>query len=181
MKYSGNISQVVDCDNLINTIKQHDVLPMHGHMDLDKDNPCYTEYKRQTDMLKHAGYTEDSVEYRHYSSGKHFSKDIEIAISKYVNCNPLMCWISEIRPGKCTPWHNDINPWEIQHKKLGTLVRYISFISKPQFGHIFVTDSNSYYNELQGNIYQYPDIYTFHAGANVGLVPKYVLTLTGYI
>lgn len=181
MKYIGNISRIVDCDNLIETLSQHNVEPMHGHMDLDTNSPYYSEYVRQTNILQLAGYNNSTVEYRHYSSGKHFSKDIENTISEYVGCKPIMCWISEIGPGKCTPWHYDINPWEYEHKQLGTLVRYISFISKPNFGHVFVTENNCYYNEMQGNIYQYPDMHTFHAGGNLGLVPKYVLTLTGYL
>jgi hypothetical protein len=91
-----------------------------------------------------------------------------------------MCWISEVRPGKCTPWHWDINPWENEHKKLGNIVRYFVFLSKPAPGHIFVTEHDAYYNEAQGSIFQYEDIHSYHAGSNVGLTPKFLLTLTAY-
>ena len=165
---------------LIKTITEHDVEPSHGHMVLEENNEFFEEYKNQTNMLRLAGYNDSSVEYRHYNSGKHFNKTIESTIADYVGCKPLMCWISEIRPGKCTPWHSDINPWENEHKKLGNIVRYVSFISKPGPGHVFVTEDKCYYNELQGNIYQYPHIHTFHAGGNIGITPKFVLTLTGY-
>ena len=178
--YKGNISHIINCDLLIETITQYNVEPMHGHMELDESNIYYTEYQKQTNILKNAGYDDKSVEYRHYTSGKHFDKEIENKIADYVGCKPIMCWISEIRPGKCTPWHYDINPWEQEHMKLGKLVRYISFISKPSPGHVFVTETDSYYNEQQGNIYQYQSIHEYHAGANIGLIPKFILTLTGY-
>ncbi len=178
--YIGNCSIKFDCDKLINDILEHKVEPSHGHMELDIDNPFYPEYLKQTQMLSQAGYNESTVEYRHYKSGEHFSLEYVDAISDIVSAKPIMCWISEIRPGKCTPWHWDINPWEEDHKKLGSLVRYFCFLSKPQPGHIFVTEDDAYYNEPQGSIYQYADIHSWHAGSNVGLTPKFLLTFTGY-
>lgn len=180
MKYIGNISSIIDCEGLIKTLSNHNVEPSHGHMELDNDNPFYEEYLKQTTMLDKAGYDASTVEYRHYKSGEHFDKDIENKLSEYLNCKPLMCWVSEIRPGKCTPWHWDINPWENEHKQLGTLVRYLMFVSKPGPGHVFVTEDMCFYNEEQGNLYQYPDLRTWHAGGNIGITPKFVLTLTGY-
>lgn len=179
-KYIGNCYPAVDCNKLIDEIKKHNVQPSHGHMELDKSNPFYNDYVQQTERLKIAGYTEQEVEYRHYQCGEHFSRDIEKTIGDIVGAVPLMCWVSEIRPGKCTPWHWDINPWEEEHKKLGTLVRYFMFLTPPAPGHIFVTEDDAYYNEPQGSIYQYSDIHAWHAGTNVGLVPKMLLTLTGY-
>jgi len=168
------------CESLITEISAHTVEPSHGHMELPKDNPYYNEYLNQTEMLKSVGYDENTVEYRHYQSGVHFHKNYELAISMAVNAKPLMCWVSEIRPGKCTPWHWDINPWEKEHEQLGTLVRYFCFLSKPSVGHVFVTADDAYYMEQQGNIYQYADLHSWHAGSNVGLAPKFLLTFTGY-
>lgn len=169
-----------DCESLINELKQHEVLPSHGHMDLSPDNPYYQESLNQTNMLKDAGYDHTTVEYRHYQSGTHFSDSYKIKLGQQFNVNPLMCWVSEIRPGKCTPWHWDINPWEKEQEKLGSLVRYFCFLSKPEPGHIFVTSTDAYYMEQQGSIYQYANIHDWHAGSNVGLVPKFLLTLTAY-
>ena len=168
------------CNQIIAEICQHTVAPSHGHMDLPVDNPFYQESISQTEMLKTAGYDEHTVEYRHYQSGKHFDTKYEREIAGIVDCKPLMCWVSEIRPGKCTPWHWDINPWEQEHEQLGKLVRYFCFLSEPAPGHIFVTRDDAYYNEPQGIIYQYSHIHDWHAGTNVGIIPKFLLTLTGY-
>jgi hypothetical protein len=175
--YIGKFDQA---NQLLKEIKHHTVEPCHGHMELDSKNPFYNEYVAQTKMLQNAGYNDSTVEYSHYQSGKHFDKRYQEIIGKLVNATPIMCWVSEIRPGKCTPWHWDINPWEEEHKQLGKLVRYFCFISEPQPGHIFVTEDDAYYNEPQGSIYQYKDIHSWHAGSNVGLTSKFLLTFTGY-
>lgn len=177
--YIGKLSEVL-CESILAEIKQHTVEPSNGHMVLEKTNPFYNDYLKQTQELTLAGYADSVVEYRHYQSGIHFDKKYVEAIETIINATPIMYWVSEIRPGKCIPMHWDINPWEEEHRKLGKLVRYFCFLSKPEFGHIFVTDTDAYYNELQGSIYQYPDLKMWHAGSNVGLTNKYLLTITAY-
>jgi hypothetical protein len=178
--YVGNCNSHFSCNDLISEINQHTVEPNHGHLELEPNNPFYEESVYQTNLLKSVGYDENVVEYRHYQSGIHFSLNYSTMLGEITNCTPIMCWVSEIRPGKCTPWHWDINPWEHEHKKLGTLIRYFMFVTPPAPGHLFVTEDDAYYNEPQGSIYQYEDIHSWHAGSNVGLLPKMLLTLTGY-
>lgn len=178
--YIGNCQTKFDCNELINQLQQQTVEPFHGFMKFKSNDLYYDDYVKQTKMLEAAGYNEQSVEYRHYQSGTHFDSKYADMLGELVKATPIMCWVSEIRPGKCTPWHWDMNPWENEHKKLGKLVRYICFLSVPAPGHIFVTEQDAYYNEPQGSIYQYSTIHDWHAGANVGLVSKYLLTLTAY-
>lgn len=170
----------IDCEALIKELQTHTVEPSHGHMELDPANPYYGDYTYQTELLKGVGYDDNTVEYRHYYSGTHFNESYTQALAEFVEATPLLCWASEIRPGKCTPWHWDINPWEEEHKQLGTLVRYFCFLSKPAPGHIFVTADDAYYNEPQGAVYQYENLHTWHAGGNIGIAPKFLLTFTGY-
>lgn len=177
--YVGNCQSKFDCDQLIDQLKQWQVEPNHGHIELEPTSPFYADYLAQTTMLKNAGYNSNTVEYRHYKAGRHFDLSYAEQLGEIVGCTPLVCWISEIYPGKCTPWHWDINAREEEQKKQGIIVRYFAFLSKPQPGHIFVTEHDAYYNEPQGAIYQYSHIHAWHAGGNVGLVPKYLLTLTG--
>jgi hypothetical protein len=169
-----------DCEVLLKEIQSNEVTPSHGHMNLEPNNPFYDESVKQMEMLKTAGYSDSTVEYRHYKAGTHFNNSYSTSLGQQLGVTPLMCWVSEIRPGKCTPWHWDINPWEKEHEKLGEIVRFFCFLSKPEPGHIFVTDSDAYYLEPQGSIYQYSNIHDWHAGTNVGLVPKFLLTLTAY-
>jgi hypothetical protein len=177
--YVSTLSKEI-CEKLISELTTHTVDPRHGHMDLDPANPFYQDSVNQTEMLTLAGYNQHTVEYRHYRSGVHFDSKYQNMLGEITKCTPLMCWVSEIRPGKCTPWHWDINPWENEHKQLGTVVRFFMFLTPPAPGHIFVTADDAYYNEEQGAIYQYEDLHTWHAGSNVGTIPKMLLTLTGY-
>lgn len=169
-----------DCEELIKELRQHEVTPCHGHMVVDSSNEYYTERNQQVDMLSRAGYDDHTVEYRHYKSNEHFSDIYMHSLSQQLNVTPLMCWVSETRPGKCVPWHWDINPWEKEHARLGEVVRFLCFLSKPLPGHVFVTEQDAYYMEEQGSIYQYADAHSWHAGSNVGLEPKFLLTLTAY-
>lgn len=178
--YVGNCQDKFDCNKFIQQLQTQQVEPYHSFIKLDPNNPYYDDIQSQNDELEQAGYTSDSVEYRHYQSGTHFDLTYTQLLGEIVGCTPLMCWVSEIRPGKCTPWHWDVNPWEHNHMKQGKLVRYFCFLSKPQPGHIFLTENDAYYNESQGAIYQYESIHSYHAGSNVGLTPKFLLTLTGY-
>jgi hypothetical protein len=178
--YVGNFNNEINCDNILSEIQQHEVDIDHGHMILSKDNPFYAESVNQMNLMQSVGYDETTVEYRHYQSGKHFNSNVSIKFGELVNAVPLMCWVSEVRPGKCVPWHWDINPWENEHKQLGDIVRYFCFLSRPQPGHIFVTATDAYYMEPQGAVYQYEDLHQWHAGSNVGLTPKFLMTFTGY-
>jgi hypothetical protein len=178
--YKGNCQPAINCDQLILDIVKYHVEPFHGFLSLTDDHPNYNDINDQKVKLEKAGYDASTVEYTHYKSGIHFDKTVETTFGQLVGATPLLCWISEILPGKCSPWHWDVNPWEDEHKKLGTLVRYFCFLSKPAGGHVFVVEDESYYYEEQGSIYQYPDIRAYHAGANIGLTTKYLLTFTGY-
>jgi len=149
-------------------------------MQFTPDNPYYDAANQIKESLKDAGYTDQMIEFRNYFSGQHFDEKYTEIFAEFVNAKPLFCNVNEIRPGKCLPWHWDINSSLEEQSKLGELVRFICFLSKPAPGHIFVTDEDAYYMEPQGAIYQYSDMHMWHAGSNVGLVPKFVLTLTAY-
>mgnify|MGYP003346020067 CR=1 FL=1 len=50
--YIGNCQPKIDCDALINEIKQHTVEPYYGNMDLDSSNRFYEDHliqKRQAE------------------------------------------------------------------------------------------------------------------------------------
>jgi hypothetical protein len=178
----GNCASLIDWDAVLAEIKTHDVAPYLGNMTLDPTNKYYGDYFRQRQLAEQAGYTKgDSVEFRHYYAGKHYSTDVDVKFGEFVGINPIMSFVSEIRPGKCAPWHWDINPWQTEHEKLGKLQRYLCFINKPKPGHVFMLEDTCFYWEDQGATYQYPSLDAWHAGANAGLEPKFLFTMTGYV
>lgn len=176
--YIGNISADF-CNHLINECVQHNVEPYNGNMDLSPDDLFYEDHLKQKQQANEAGYTKgNSIEFRHYYPNKHFNEEFVFEFEKIVDASCLLCFVSEIRPGKCAPWHWDINPWLNDYPK-GQLVRYVCFVDKPKQGQAFMIEDECFYMEKQGNIYQYPSLDSHHAGFNAGLDTKFLFTFTG--
>lgn len=174
----GQISSIL-CNNLIEQCKQHTVEPYYGNMDLNPEDLYYKDHLKQKQLAEQAGYNKgDSIEFRHYYPEKHFSLDFITAFENIVNAKCLLSFVSEIRPGKCAPWHWDINPWLNDYPK-GEVIRYVCFIDKPKPGQAFMIEDECFYMESQGNIYQYPSLDSWHAGFNAGLKTKFLFTFTG--
>lgn len=84
-------------------------------------------------------------------------------------------WISRIDPGCVVPYHYD------HHIDLrDTSKRYICFIDEHQFGQVFMVGDECFYNEAVGNLYEFADVKGIHAGANLGLHPKFLYHFLGH-
>lgn len=177
----GNILDIFDCDKLISQAIQHPGETHRGHLPLPEDHPEYENFILQDTMSKQAGYdTNGAMEFRHFKPGKHFDKEFVDIFADYVNATPLVVFVSEIKPGRMAPWHFDIDPNEDENRKKGKLVRYHLHLSKPADGHVFIIDKEAFYNIPQGNVYQWDNISSWHAGTNCGLVSKYLFSFKGY-
>lgn len=176
--YVGQYPQEL-CNQLINECKQHDVEPYHGNMDLNPDDLFYEDHLEQKRLAEQAGYTKgDSIEFRHYYPGTHFNNSFVEEFEKKIGIKCLLSFVSEIRPGKCAPWHWDINPWLNEYPD-GEVIRYVCFIDMPKPGQAFMIENECFYMEPQGYIYQYPELNSWHAGFNAGLETKFLFTFTG--
>lgn len=177
-KYIANFPQDI-CNSLIAQCLQHNVSPYHGNMDLDPNDLFYNDHLEQKRLAEQAGYTEgNSVEFRHYYPNKHFDYKFVSCFEEIVKAEELLSFVSEIRPGKCAPWHWDINPWLEQYPE-GEIIRYVCFIDRPKHGQAFMIEDECFYLPEQGSIYQYPKINSWHAGFNAGLETKFLFTFTG--
>lgn len=176
--FIGKIS-VDFCENIITECQQHDVEPYKGNMDLDPNMLFYEEHLKQKKLAKDAGYTRgDSIEFRHYYPEHHFSTSFVNKIEDITKTKQLLSFVSEIRPGKCAPWHWDINPWLDDYPD-GKINRYVCFIDKPKYGQAFMIEDESFYLIEQGSIFKYPSLESWHAGFNAGLKTKFLFTYTG--
>jgi hypothetical protein len=177
-KYIGSIATDI-CNELIAECSKHTVEPYYGNMNLKPDDKFYKEHLEQKQLAIKAGYVDsNSVEFRHYYPEKHFSLDFVKEFEDATNTKSLLSFVSEIRPGKCAPWHWDINPW-LDKYPAGNIVRYACFIDVPKHGQAFMIEDECFYMEKQGSIYQYPSLYSWHAGFNAGLETKFLFTITG--
>jgi hypothetical protein len=179
--FVSNCSTWFDCDQIISQVKQHpNKIPYIGNRNIPIDDPFYRHHYTQQQITNTAGYQKsNSIEFTHYYPGEHFDKEFEIIIGNRLNVRPIYTFVSIIKPGHCAPWHYDIDVYKDKslddHKHL---IRYFCFIGKPNYGHVFMVENESYYMEPQGNIYQYPDYNSYHAGINVGTEEKYLLSMT---
>lgn len=178
--FIGNISKTL-CNDLISQCTTHKVDPYHGNRDLNPEDLFYEDHLKQKQLADQAGYTKgDSIEFRHYYPEKHFSLDFICEIESITNTTHLLSCVSEIRPGKCAPWHWDINP-RLNEYPNGDIHRYVCFIQTPKYGQAFMIEDECFYMEPQGNIYKYPSLDSWHAGFNAGLETKFLFTFTGLV
>jgi hypothetical protein len=125
-----------------------------------------------------AGYG-DSVEWINFYPVKHFEESLLSGIYTQLKVNPKRVWISSINPGKCVPWHWDIETSEHEWSKEGKLVRYTVYMDEPKIGHVFVVGDQCMYNVPAGSIYKWNNWKEYHLGFNCGFEKKYVLHIVG--
>jgi hypothetical protein len=179
-QYIGKMPQDMCCD-LIKQCNNQTVDPYHGNKDLDPKDKFYEDHLEQKRLATAAGYTQgNSIEFRHYYPARHFDLDFVREFELITKSKSLLNYVSEIRPGKCAPWHWDINPL-LDTYPLGQIVRYACFIDTPKKGQAFMIEEDCFYMEPQGSIYQYPTLTSCHAGFNAGLETKFLFTFTGLI
>lgn len=182
VKFIGNLSDKFDCDQIIAQCLEHSGEIHKGVIQLPVDHPEYESFSILDKMAKSAGYYEnDAMEFRHFKPEFHFDQKFVDIFSEFVGATPLVTFVSEIKPGKMAPWHFDIDPNDKENRKKGQLVRYHLHLSKPQPGHVFIIDQEVLYNIPQGNIYQWENVFDWHAGTNCGIVPKYLFSFKGYV
>jgi hypothetical protein len=181
IKFIGNCSDIIDWDSVVES--------------LDKQDPAYIGPRhRETDNIvgireiskswSDSGYMlaseGGSAGWGMYFAGQHFNHSVVEKFSSFVNIRPVNFWISKISPGMMAPWHWDANDSEEEYSKMPDMIRVSCHISRPSPGHVSIIDDVCLYNQEQGNTYQWPSRKSWHAGANCGLVPKYLFNIFGH-
>jgi hypothetical protein len=179
--YLGNIKDIFNCEELIDQIKDRQGEIHRSNINLPPDNIEYDNHLVLKRMATEAGYDENNaMEFHHYKPEVDFDNKFVEIFSNFVKATPLVVFVSRINPGKCVPWHWDIDPYEGENIKKGELVRYHMHLSNPQPGHVFILEDHAFYYVDQGSVYQWHDRKSWHAGSNCGLVPKYLFSFKGY-
>jgi hypothetical protein len=115
-----------------------------------------------------------------YFPNTNFDEDIVQKFMDFVGMDSYInCWVSRVKPGDVAPWHWDITDDEETLNAGKPLVRYHCHISPPKPGHILIVEDQCLYNQEQGAVWKWPDRKSWHAGANAGLVPKYLFNIWG--
>lgn len=145
-----------------------------------KDDPeLLGSYREVIELWDKAGYDLSQIEWYDYYPGTHVDIEIERKFAELINVTPRRTFISELYPGRCVPYHWDVEDNEKQWLAEGSLVRYVCFMDKPQFGHTFILEDEMFYNIEQHRVYQWDHYKNWHAGANCGSEPYYLFHMLG--
>ena len=185
-KYIGTTKELINWDSILQSIipKTGDYNSVKSVIDRSESNwaedpTLLGSYHKVIDTWQKAGYDLDNIEWWDYYPGEHFDISIQEKFADLVNANPRRTFVSEVMPGQCVPYHWDVEDNEEEWLKDGQLVRYVCFIDKPKFGHVFMFDNECFYNVEQHLIYQWDSYKDFHAGTNCGSAPYYLFHFLG--
>ncbi len=130
-----------------------------------KDDPALLgSYREVIELWDKAGYDLDQIEWYDYYPGQHFDIEVQNKFAELINVIPRRTFISEVYPGRCVPYHWDVEDNEKEWLAEGRLVRYACFIDKPQFGHVFILENEMFYNAKQHDVIEWDYYKNWHAG-----------------
>ena len=181
LNFIGNCNNIICWDDVIKSVDQATPAYVGPRHDVGHEVEGVDEVAKP---IRDAGYKfkaeGGNASWEMHFPGKQFSADAVDTFMEFVGMDSYInCWISKIYPGDVAPWHWDITDDENTLNAKGDLKRFHCHIDIPRPGHIFIIDSTCLYNEQQGNVYQWPDRKSWHAGANAGLTPKYLFNIWG--
>lgn len=176
-KYIGNSSDLINWNSVINEIKD---LP-GNIIDLSKIwNESTPEYFEIIETLKNSDADLETVQWINYYPGTDFNKDIVDIFSNYISVIPIRSWISKVNPGYYVPYHWDVDDKKEEYLKLGNLKRFTCFITEPSLGQILMIDTEYFFNQEKGSVYEWNNYNDWHASTNASYSPKYLFHFLGY-
>jgi hypothetical protein len=181
IKFIGNTSSIINWDDVINELETQEpafIGPRHRSNDpvIGISNIAKLWDDAGLKTLDQGG----TVGWDMFFPGKQFDRTVVDRFANFVDVDPLNCWISRVHPGNVAAWHWDANDNEELYQEMN-LVRFSCHVSKPAVGHVLIVEDHCFYNEEQGNTYQWPLRMSWHGGSNCGLVPKYIFNFFGLV
>lgn len=168
LTYIGSCKDVANWDQIILDLNDQKPDQM-GPRERDTN-----EVQDILDVWNKAGYVPwmqgGSAEWHLFFPGNHFSTTVVDRYKEFVGVSKVnSVWISRIMPGKCAPWHHDLQkPGTIDPKRIH------SHIDRPDPGNVVIIEDKHYYNQEQGSTYEWSDPGLWHASFNCGKQPAYL-------
>jgi len=181
LEYVGNCADLIDWAALIKDLeKQHSAYIGPRH-DAGHAVPGVEEVAKP---LREAGYKMKheggNASWDMYLANVNFDEEIVKKFMKFVGMQSYTnAWISKVKPGDVAPWHWDITDDEKTLNAMKEFDRYHCHISAPEPGHVLIVEDHCLYNQTVGATWKWPSRKSWHAGANAGLVPKYIFNIWG--
>jgi hypothetical protein len=186
-KYIGSTEGLIDWDEIVTICKNSqdgDFNSVKTVVDRSEgswqDNPeLLGSYREVIELWHNAGYDLEQIEWYDYYPGTHFDIEVQNKFAELVNVIPRRTFVSEVYPGRCVPYHWDVEDNEKEWLEQGDLVRYACFMDKPQFGHVFILEDECFYNAKQHDVIEWANYRDWHAGTNCGSEPWYLFHMLG--
>lgn len=181
-KFIGNCNHVMNWSELMKILES---TPPRNR-GTEQDDDIHIDNPKVESLIKvweRAGYVSSpSVRWIDYLPGEHFPEEYVTKFGEWLNVEPAGCWISAVSPGHLVAWHPDYKMPEQEAELLskGKPRHYTCHICVPSFGQVFIVDKDVFYNEVQGNTYQWDDWQDWHGGLNMGTKTKYLFNFFGW-
>ena len=174
--YIGNFSESINLDQLVKEVKQN-----KGDRRTFQDSYFDTSINEFNNILTNwndAEYDISCIEWFNYYNGVQFSTEYTKIFSSLVNATPVKVWVSEILPGKCFPYHWDVDTNTSLYVG-NKMVRYQMMVEDCVLGHYFVLDDVTLTGYKKGDVYKWNDYKEWHGGGNISFVNKYIYNFLG--
>jgi hypothetical protein len=183
-EYVGDCQRLLNCDQITEQLVDnpgHVKTPVNPYaVGINFTDDHIVENQKMYNDWVSWGYIEtDSIEWINYYPIKDFDESSVNTLCRELLIVPKHVWISSIRPGKCIPWHRDLENLEKEWQKEGELVRYTVFLNDPEIGQFFVVDDQCFHMIPKGSIYKWSQWNYYHLGSNTGRSKKYLLHIIG--
>jgi hypothetical protein len=185
-KRIGSTAGLIDWDKVIASIQHHDgdfnsVTSVVDRSEAEAvgDQGLLSSYREIISTWEKAGYDLEQIQWHDYYPGEHFDIEVQQVFEQMFNATPRRVFVSQVLPGRCVPYHWDVEDHEQEWLAEGKLVRYVCFMDKPKFGHVLILEDECFYNIEQHEIYEWNWYRSHHAGTNCGTEPYYLFHFLG--
>jgi hypothetical protein len=178
-KFIGNCADIIDWGEIIEQCERANPAYVGPGKSMESDLPQLREIKAIWSKWYKRFDQGGTVAWDMFFPGDQWNEKAAEKFWEFTGITePTAIWISRIWPGRFAPIH-----WDVQSNEDNFVHdnyrRFHCHITPPKFGHFFVVDDMAFYNEKQGNVWEWNSRKSWHAGSNCGLEPKYLLNAFG--
>lgn len=174
-KYYGNTKNVIDWDSIVEICVQssagdeNTVTSVIDRSEAEAEGPLLQSYRSIINTWNSAGYNLEDIVWHDYYPGEHFDIEVQNKFADLVDADPLRVFVSDVAPGRNVPYHWDVEDKEEEWLTQGELKRWVCFIDKPRWGNILILENECFHNTPQGEVYEWDNYRSYHAGTSTGL------------
>lgn len=184
-KFFGTTDGVIEWDPIVKLCMSstsgdlNTVTSVVDRSESEADGELLSNYRNIIDTWKNNGYDLKDIYWHDYYPGQHFDTEVQNKFADLVNADPRRVFVSAVDPGRCVPYHWDVEDKEKEWLAQGELKRWVCFMDKPRWGSVLVLEDQCFHNVPQGEIWEWDQYSSFHAGTNCGKHTQYLFHFLG--